>query len=712
MPDNGYVYDLELDGTTIYACTAQGVYRLSDGSATWDQIGTFFCRDLLITDHEVYAASWSKLYRLAGGNWVESGPDLSKPGAYNYYQYIQALTELDEDIYAGTLGNEDHMKFGLVYELPHGTSSWQKIAGGNGIKPVRDLMVSIGTEHFAGIIIEYKYIIAATGGETLGFTLGGVYQYSVSADTWTEKSDGLSGIGTVNALAKDGINIYAGTDGGVYRARLSYGSILLSPILPDSGPWTNISEGLIDNRINSLLRSYRYDALFAGTNDGVSMFKKTSSGVEYWDNAGLTGYRVTSLLDVNGYIYAGTSDGEVFKVACIDTDGGMDPYIRGRTGDDVTFDYCIDTTNLQEYYCNVSGDVTNTSFSCQFGCSNGACNCGDTDGGINYYERGTVSSGNSDYCINNDSLREYYVKIEGNNCVVYNLFYNCPDGCEAGQGICKKTCADGIKNQHDGSWETGVDCGGPCPSQCTDCFADASFGNVNPGASWYTLDDPIIHQTALDALVEYANFQGVDLLDLVTAPDKSDKYIEAVAWYVDQHMHYMYDNHSAGWGEVAANKTIKESWNRSWNGTTCANDYCGDCEDYSILRASLLRSLGIDWRCVFSTWAPGHSYNIVNYQNKYRIMDYGPIGSYFNLPKWITTGENNVTFGPQDAEWIWNDRLANTRPWVHTCNYPGGLTVCPTAGCENQCSTINATTGNVINTFPCTNNTYYVDVCP
>ena len=179
MPDNGHVYDLELDDTTIYACTVQGVYRLTHESTTWDQIGTFSCRDLLITnDHEIYAASWSKIYKLVDGNWVESGPDLSNPDEYRYYQYIKALTGLDGDIYAGTLRNVDHIKHGLVYKLPHGTGSWELTAGGSGIKPVRDLMVSIGVEHFApGIDIEYKYIIAATGREANNLYRG-IYQYS------------------------------------------------------------------------------------------------------------------------------------------------------------------------------------------------------------------------------------------------------------------------------------------------------------------------------------------------------------------------------------------------------------------------------------------------------------------------------------------------------------------------------------------------------
>lgn len=136
-------------------------------------------------------------------------------------------------------------------------------------------------------------------------------------------------------------------------------------------------------------------------------------------------------------------------------------------------------------------------------------------------------------------------------------------------------------------------------------------------------------------------------------------------------------------GFQTASYTIRES------ASQCENDYCGDCKAHSVLRAALLRSLGVSHYCIFSArFNPseenGHLYNIVNYRNAYRVMDYGEIYQYFFSRERI-----HVTFS------IFNDHFGkylseDALPSEYTYNYPGN------PGCPSVWS----------------DETYYKDICP
>jgi len=235
-------------------------------------------------------------------------------------------------------------------------------------------------------------------------------------------------------------------------------------------------------------------------------------------------------------------------------------------------------------------------------------------------------------------------------------------------------CADGIQNQD----EQGIDCGGSCPASCRDCFADADFGSAED-AGYFCLDSSVILYTARLALQEYANcLRNPDcratlhitdpLLDFSTVTvaalaQNTDYIMEAVAYYVYQHTTYMFDGDSDicdPAGVINAEDMIQRSGGRSGiiSGNqqvdTCPNDYCGDCEDQAILREALMRSLGVSWRCAFCAdhydgyFGYGHTFNLVYYRNKWRIMDYGPLGSYFSISQYRST------HNPHN---VWNDRV-------------------------------------------------------
>jgi len=65
-----------------------------------------------------------------------------------------------------------------------------------------------------------------------------------------------------------------------------------------------------------------------------------------------------------------------YQVQCTDTDGGKNYYEKGtvtdRYGEKYT-DYCIDKKNLMEYYCNEDGTSGSESYECPYKCEDGAC---------------------------------------------------------------------------------------------------------------------------------------------------------------------------------------------------------------------------------------------------------------------------------------------------------------------------------------------------
>lgn len=177
---------------------------------------------------------------------------------------------------------------------------------------------------------------------------------------------------------------------------------------------------------------------------------------------------------------------------CSDTDRGRNYFERGRTTTDegLTEDYCLSDDKLVEFYCDEKREPQNVTVDCEFhrltsagsyyfyddyvGCSDGACPCDDTDGGINFDEKGYIHSETNswyeDECvvggIHEGELKEYYLNLTverfdetGNPvymCTVYDILHTCKGECDNGR--CVPTCFDGEMNQG----EEDIDCGGPC----------------------------------------------------------------------------------------------------------------------------------------------------------------------------------------------------------------------------------------------------------
>ncbi len=146
---------------------------------------------------------------------------------------------------------------------------------------------------------------------------------------------------------------------------------------------------------------------------------------------------------------------------CIDTDGGLnysfygEIIFEGNSGPSIIdvcggFGHYYNSSYVYEGYCTPEGEGTTEVYLCPFGCENGACInfiqedneteqfCTDTDGGLNYFVKGTIEYRNlatgeiqekEDECYDENSIYEYYC----NEVPAGNANAAIIDGCP---GIC------------------------------------------------------------------------------------------------------------------------------------------------------------------------------------------------------------------------------------------------------------------------------------
>lgn len=252
--------------------------------------------------------------------------------------------------------------------------------------------------------------------------------------------------------------------------------------------------------------------------------------------------------------------------------------------------------------------------------------------------------------------------------------------------------------------ETGIDCGGDSPVACQSCVLTEIDAGSADDAGLYSLSSTVVSAAAQRALADYADSIGQDPLTYYTGLEQGDRYVTAVAWYVDQNMTWVEDG--GDWdGAQSARRTISSS------GSRCSMLFCGDCEDHSILRAALLRTLGFAWNCIFSAdhhnednqgqrlvcptlskkeGSGGHTYNVVYFRGKYRLLDYGVMGSYLSFAQcWDQHATDNI-WNDHYGE-LWDARRKSPIGGKPLINYPGNPS-CPSVNWNWR--------------------TYYSDVCP
>lgn len=141
------------------------------------------------------------------------------------------------------------------------------------------------------------------------------------------------------------------------------------------------------------------------------------------------------------------------NVTCTDTDGGLNYYNKGTitfSNGTNTSDRCLSPTQITEYQC-LNNSLFSTMYYCP--CVDGVCinnSCTDSDGGLNYYTKGTLTFANgtiyTDFCSSQvGTLIEHQCT---NNPDLGSVGYICPNGCLNGACISSVnyTCSDGTSN--------------------------------------------------------------------------------------------------------------------------------------------------------------------------------------------------------------------------------------------------------------------------
>ncbi len=164
------------------------------------------------------------------------------------------------------------------------TARWTQTAGPEGAT-IRALLVQ-GSNVFAG-------------------TQGGVFRSTNDGASWTAANNGLAGQ-FVTALAANGTTLFAGTIGSDYV--LSSGGVFRST---DSGAsWTAVNNGLGSLEIQSL--GVNGTTVFAGTPNGV--YRSTDNGASWTlANNGLGTHRALAFAAVGNNFFAATLTGGVFR---------------------------------------------------------------------------------------------------------------------------------------------------------------------------------------------------------------------------------------------------------------------------------------------------------------------------------------------------------------------------------------------------------------
>jgi len=383
-PEGGLVYALAIDPvtpSTIYAGGRGGVYKSTNGGASWSQMSSgLTSTDIMalaidpVTPSTIYAGGRGGVYKSTNGgaNWSQMtsthvyalaidpvtpstvyagnsnvGVYKSTDGGTSWSQMSSGLTDTDiralaidpvtpSTIYAGTLN-------GGVFKSTNGGASW------SAIMPAGTCTLNSGliNPHVNALAID-----PVTPSTIYAGSSGGVYKSTNGGASWSQMSSGLTGT-NIMALAIDPVTpstIYAGYTGySSYTGRTSgRGGVCKST--NGGASWFQMNSGLTTYWVHALaIDPVTPSTIYAGSSGGV--YKSTNGGASWSQmSSGLTTYWVHALaIDpvTPSTIYAGSSGGGVFK----STNGGASWFQMnsGLTGTYV-YDLAIDPVTPSTIY--------------------------------------------------------------------------------------------------------------------------------------------------------------------------------------------------------------------------------------------------------------------------------------------------------------------------------------------------------------------------
>jgi photosystem II stability/assembly factor-like uncharacterized protein len=267
--------------TSLHAGTDHGLYRSSDGGASWqleDLPLEWPVRALAVIDHTVLAGTFGGgLFRSDdnGAHWTPANEGLPQVPTL----YTHAFAVSSGSVFAAVFG-------GTTYERIYASIDAGRSWSARGPTPPGGIISLVGV---GGTLYGGSTAISPK------LTIGGVYRSNDRGMTWILTSDSLANESVRVVFFSSG-SLIAGTDyNGIYRS------------LDQGMNWA--AGNFISNRSSHSVTSIIGvgSLLYAGM-QGEGVFKSGDNGVT-WVPTGLTGIEVRCLTSFGSAVYAGTQFG-------------------------------------------------------------------------------------------------------------------------------------------------------------------------------------------------------------------------------------------------------------------------------------------------------------------------------------------------------------------------------------------------------------------
>lgn len=317
---------LAVNEDTVFAGTAEGgIFRTMDGGDSWVEVNTGLTNtsvgELAVIGRTIYAGMSERLvHSVDGGESWQPVQISSMPGEYLF----STLSVSDGVLYVGAIRFGPRDQGGVVggiFRLDEENNALVQVIANNELTGIQYLEI-VGTTFY------------------IGTQRDGIYKWEKDSDPWTTDL-GLKGP-FITALSVNGENVYAGTDHGkIYRSENAGKSwqLVNSTDMAGSGisglkwvgstlyasasgkgvirsvnggdSWTPINDGLDDMSVVTMA-AIGTD-LYVGTY-GKGVFRWMADK-RWWEPVGsLHLHQILSLVGLDGFLYAGTGGGGVYKI--------------------------------------------------------------------------------------------------------------------------------------------------------------------------------------------------------------------------------------------------------------------------------------------------------------------------------------------------------------------------------------------------------------
>ena len=135
-----------------------------------------------------------------------------------------------------------------------------------------------------------------------------LYYFLCTQSVWAQWSKKCAEGGSVNCFVRNGVDLFAGTFGGVYKS------------IDDGETWEPSSAGIAIEDVRSMLVTS--SKLFAGSGGGIYA---SSDGGSNWSVCGLPNQRIYTLIESQGTLFAGSSYGGIYQS---NDDGGLSDHVK------------------------------------------------------------------------------------------------------------------------------------------------------------------------------------------------------------------------------------------------------------------------------------------------------------------------------------------------------------------------------------------------